>query len=68
MLIFPDGLDVVFKKVDVGADGEFCGSFEVLIVAPEVLDGGYFSDGEQAILKVISTTHEVLIPELQFLR
>ena len=64
--VLPDRLDSFFEEVDVGPDGKIGGSFEVLVVGPELFYCGDVGDGEEAVFEAVLALDEVLVPEGEF--
>lgn len=63
--VLPDRLHVLLEQVQVRPDLHVGRSFEVLVVGPEVFNSGDVCDWPQAVLVVIFSLDELLIPELQ---
>lgn len=64
--VLPNWFDVLSEEVDVRSNWQFCGSLEVLVVCPEVLDRGDNSDWLEAVLEGAFSLDEVLVPKLEF--
>lgn len=63
--VFPDGLDLFLKEVDVGADCHVGGPFEMLVEGPELLDCCDIGYGVQTVLEAVLPLHEPLEPEAE---